>query len=134
MTDPYWQKSETVENILDLIPVTEEIQRNCLSWTENSSPLLFDQKHGFEGANVHKDEMYNTLFAPQCEQLDQFIQIDLEIIMGNFCLRIANQMGNVLEGNLHSPSDELREETKNASTTNAAASCFYIKFRKYHIV
>ena len=30
-------------------------------------------------------------------------------------------MKSVLEGNLHNPSDELREERKNAPTTNAAS-------------
>ena len=52
------------ENILDLNPVIDEIQRNCLSWSEDSPSLLFDQKPGFEGADVHKDEVYNALFAP----------------------------------------------------------------------
>ena len=109
VTGPYWRKCETVENILDLNPVIEEIQRNCLLWSEDSSPLLFDQKPGFEGIDVQKDEVYNALFAAKPEQLDQFTQIALEIIMHNVCLTIARQMESVLEGNLHSPSDELRE-------------------------
>ena len=41
--------------------------------------------------------------------------------MGNFCLTMVRQMKSVLEGNLHNPSDELREERKNAPTTNAAS-------------
>ena len=36
VTGPYWRKCETVENILDLNPAIEEIQRNCLSWSEDS--------------------------------------------------------------------------------------------------
>ena len=32
---------------------------------------LTDQKPGFEGADAHNDEVYNALFAPQSEQLDQ---------------------------------------------------------------
>ena len=32
LTGPYWRKCETVENILDLSPVIEEIRGNCLSW------------------------------------------------------------------------------------------------------
>ena len=119
------------ENILDLNPVIDEIQRNCLSWSEDSPSLLFDQKPGFEGADVHKDEVYNALFAPQSEQLDQFTQIALEIIMGNFCLTIARQMESVLEGNLHDPSDELREETKNAPTTNAASKRIFSSFDRF---
>ena len=111
ITGPYWRKCEAVGNILDLNQVIEEIQRNCLSWSEDSSSLLFDQKPGFERADVHKDEVYkayNALFAPQSEQLGQFTQIALEIIMGNFCLTIARKMESVLEGNLHNLSDELR--------------------------
>ena len=138
VTGPYWRKCETVENILDLNPVTEEIQRKCLSWSEDSSPLLFDQNPGFQGADVQKDEVYNALFAPQSEQLDEFTQIALEIIMGNFCLTIARQMENVLEGNLHNPSDGLREETKNAPTTNAASEQVFSFFdrliRKDHML
>ena len=96
--------------------------------SEDSSTLLFDQKPGFEGADVHKDEVYNALFAPQSEQLDQFTQIALEIIMGNFCLTIARQMESVLEGNLYNSSNELREETKNAPTTNAAFQRVFSSF------
>ena len=46
ITGPRWRKCETVD-ILDLNPVTEEIQRNYLSWSEDPSPLLFDEKPGF---------------------------------------------------------------------------------------
>ena len=99
-------------------PVIDDIQRNHLSWSEHSSP-------GFDG---HKDEVYNALLALQCEQLDQFTQIALEIIMGNFCLTIARQMESVLEGNQHSPSDKLREEAKNAPTTNAASERIFSSF------
>ena len=96
---------------------------------EDSSPLLFDQKPGFEGVDVLKDDVYNALFAPQSEQLDQFTQMALQIIVGNFCLTtIARQMESVLEGNLHNPSDELREETKNAPTTNAASERVFSSF------
>ena len=45
---PYWRKCEAVENILDLNPVIEEMQRNCLQWSEDSSTLLFDQKPDFQ--------------------------------------------------------------------------------------
>ena len=37
-------------------------------------------------------------------------------------------MESVLEGNLHNPSDELREETKNAPTTNAASERVFSSF------
>ena len=47
VTGPYWQKCETVENIIDLNLVIEEMQRNCLQWSEISSTLLFDQKPAF---------------------------------------------------------------------------------------
>ena len=56
---------------ISLNPVIEEIERNCLSWSEDSSSLVFDQKPSIEGADVYKDQIYNALFAPQPEQLDQ---------------------------------------------------------------
>ena len=75
-----------------------------------------------------KDEVYNALFGPQCEQLDQFTKIVLEIVMGIFCLAITWQMESVLEGNLHNPSGELREETKNAPTTNTGSESVFSSF------
>ena len=75
-----------------------------------------------------KDEVYNALFGPQCEQLDQFTQIVLEIIMGIFCLAIAWQMESVLEENLHNSSGEPREETKNAPTTNTRSESVFSSF------
>ena len=48
--------------------------------------------------------------------------------MGIFCLGIAWQMESVLEGNLHNPSGELREETKNAPTTNTGSECVFSSF------
>ena len=37
-------------------------------------------------------------------------------------------MENVLEGNLHNPSDQLREETKSVPTTNAASEQVFSSF------
>ena len=37
-------------------------------------------------------------------------------------------MENVLEGNLHNPSDQLREETKSVPTTNAASKQVFSSF------
>ena len=34
----YWQKGETVENILDLNPVIEVMQKNCLQWSHSVHP------------------------------------------------------------------------------------------------
>ena len=62
VTGPYWRKCETVENIIDLNPVIEEMQRNRLQWSEDSSTSLFDQKPGFSHADIHKDNLYDVLF------------------------------------------------------------------------
>ena len=34
----YWQKGETVENVLDLNPVIEVMQKNCLQWSHSVHP------------------------------------------------------------------------------------------------
>ena len=48
--------------------------------------------------------------------------------MGNFCLTIARQLESLLEGNLHNPSNELTEETKNVPTTNATSERVFSSF------
>ena len=47
------------------------MQRNCLEWLEDSSALFFDQKSGFSGAHIHKDNLCDELFQLQNDELDQ---------------------------------------------------------------
>ena len=48
----------------------EEVQRNCLQWSEDSSMLLFDQKPGFSDADIHKYYLYDALFQIQNDGFD----------------------------------------------------------------
>ena len=77
VTGLYWWKCETAENILDLNSVTGQIQIHCLQLLEYSSDLLFDQGYGFSGADIHKDNLYNTLFQLQNDVLDQLTLVTL---------------------------------------------------------
>ena len=94
------------ENILDLNQVIEEMQRNCLQWSEDSSILLFDQKRDADIADIHKDSLYDALFQIQNDELDQLTLVALEIAMAYFCLTVAWQMEEVLQGKLHNPSEQ----------------------------
>ena len=131
VTGPYWRKCETVENILDLNPVVEEMQRNCLHWSEDSSTLLFDQKAEFSDADIHKDNLYDALFQIQNDELDRLILVALEIIMSYCCLTVARQMEEVLCGKLHNPSEELRNEVAMAPTTNSVSERVFGSFDRY---
>ena len=131
ITGPYWQKCETVENILDLNPVIEENQRNCLQWSENSSTLLFDQKPGFSDVDIHKDNLYDALFQIQNDELDQLTLVALEVIMGYFCLTVARQMEEVLHGKQYNPSEELRNEVAMAPTANSVSERVFGSFDRY---
>ena len=69
VTGLYWWKCEAVENILDPNSVTGQIQIYCLQLLEYSSNLLFDQRYGFSVADIHKDNLYYTLFQLQNDVL-----------------------------------------------------------------
>ena len=69
------------------------MQRNYLQWSEDSSTLFCDQKPGFSDAEIHKDNLYD-------DELDRLTLFAIEIIMGYFCLTVARQMEEVLQGNL----------------------------------
>ena len=120
ITGPYWRKCESVPNILDLNEIVQELQNNCIAWANDASPLLYEEKPGFTGADIHKDNIYEALFRESDDpELDAKTIWALELIMIEFCKTISNQMKDVLEGgNLHNPSEELRQQTKDAPTTN----------------
>ena len=131
VTGPYWRKYEAVENILDLNPVIEEMQRNCLQWSEDLPTLLFDQKPGFSDADIHKDNLHDALFQIQNDELDRLTLVALEIIMGYFCLTVARQMEEVLHGKLYNPSEELRNEVAMAPATNSVSERVFGSFDRY---
>ena len=120
VTGPFWRLCESVPNILDLNPAIREIQANCLAWTDDASPMLFNQTPAFAGASVHRDEVFESLFQKTTEEMDLLTIAALELILGNCCVTIVNQMKDVLEGGpLANPSAQLREQTKSSPTTNA---------------
>ena len=131
VTGPYWRKCETVENILDLNPATEEMQRKCLQGSEDSSTLLFDQKAGFSDADIHKDNLYDALFQIDNDELDRLTLVPLETIMGYFRLAVARQMEEVLQGKLHNPSEEFKNEVQAAPTTNSVSEREFGSFDRY---
>ena len=131
VTGPYRRKFQTVENILDLNPVIEEMQRNCLQWSEDLSNLLFDQKPGFSDANIHKDNLYDVLFQIQIDELDRRTLFALETVMSYFCLTVAGQMEEVLQGKLHPLSEELKNEVVMAPTTNSVSEKLFRSFDRY---
>ena len=95
------------------------------------STLLFDQKPGFSNADIHKDNLYDALFHIQNDEFDQLTLVVLEIIMGYFCLTVARQMEEVLQGKLHNPSQELRNEVAMAPTTYSVSERVFGLFDRY---
>ena len=120
----YWRKCETVENILDLNPVIEEIQRNCLQWSEDSPTLIFDQKSAFSDADIHKDNLYDASFQTLHDELDRLTLDALETVMGYFCITVERQMEEVIQGKLYNSSEELRNLVAMAPTNSVSESVF----------
>ena len=48
--------------------------------------------------------------------------------MGYFCLTVARQMEELLQGKLHNPSEELRNEVATAQTTNSVSERVFETF------
>ena len=72
--------------------------------------------------------MYDVLFQIENDELDWLTLVALEIIMGYFCLTVARQMEEVLQGKLHNPSEELRNEVATAQTTNSVSERVFETF------
>ena len=51
--------------------------------------------------------------------------------MGYFSLTVARQMEEVLQGKLHNPSEELRNEVAMAPTTNSVSERVFGSFDRY---
>ena len=129
VTGPFWRLCESVPNILDLNPAIREIQANCLAWADDASPMLFNQTPAFAGASVHRDKVFESLFQQTTEEMDLLTIAALELILGNCCVTIVNQMKDVLEGGpLANPSAQLREETKSSPTTNALSERVFASY------
>ena len=75
--------------------------------------------------------MYDALFQIQNDELDRLTLVALEIVMSYFCLTVARQMEEVLQGKLHNPSKELRNEVAMAPTTNSVSERVFGSFDRY---
>ena len=75
--------------------------------------------------------MYDALFKIENDELDWLTLVALEIIMGYFCLRVARQMEEVLQGKLQNPSEELRNEVATAPPTNSISERMFGSFDRY---
>ena len=130
-TGRYWWKCEKTENISywrNKYAVIEEMQKNCLKWSEDSSTLLFDNKPGFSDSDIYKDTLHDVLFQIENDELDWLTLVAFEIIMGYFRLTVARQMEEVLQGKLHNPSKELRNEVATAPATNSVSERVFETF------
>ena len=90
------------------------------------------KKPGFWDADIHKDNLYDTLFQIQNDELDGLALVALEIVMSYFCLTVARQMEEVLQGKLHNPSEELRNEVAMAPTANSVSERVFGSFDRYN--
>ena len=129
ITGPFWRLCESVENILDLNKVIVELQNNMVLWTNDASELLFQQTPGFSSAVVHNDNLYLKLFEKRTTEFDELTIAALEIILGHCCITTQRQMKDVLEGGvLSNVTENLREETASAPTTNALSERVFASY------
>ena len=92
------------------------------------SALLVDQKHGFSDADIDKDNLYDALFQIQNDRLTL---LALKTVMGYFCLTVARQSEEVLQGKLYNSSEKLRNEVAMAATTYSVLERAFGSFDQY---
>ena len=131
VTGSYWIY-KTVENMLDLNSIIEQMQRNCLEWSEDSSALFFDQKSGFSGAYIHKDNLCDYLFQLQNYELDQLTLLTWEIIMGYFFLIVARQIEEVLQGKVHNHLKNCKGNSNGTTNKFCFRKSVWIIWQVYH--
>ena len=71
------------------------------------------------------------MFQIENDELDRLTLVALEIIMVKLCLTVARQIEEVLQGKLHNPSEELRNEVAAAPTTNSVSERVFGSFDRY---
>ena len=122
-TGPFFRLTENAKSVLDLNPHLQQMQKCFEQWSQDASPLLEGETlFKEEVVPIHRDEMYESLFKEQSEQLETFTQEALEIIFNSWMILLESQAQDQLPGGTYAtPSPELLAQAANVSATNMAS-------------
>ena len=75
VTGPFFRLTENAKSVLDLNSHLQEMQKCFEQWSQDTSPLLEGETlFNEEVVPIHHDEMYESLFKEQSEQLETLTQ------------------------------------------------------------
>ena len=122
ITGPFWRLVEGTSSILDLNGPLSHMLETFKKWSVDATPLL-EQEPLFHDVDIHKDPMYDELFADQQDaDFDTYTQVALEMVLTGIVLILERQAKDQLEGGKYfNPTPTLQESAKNVPTTNTVS-------------
>lgn len=123
VTGPFFRLTENAKSVLDLNPHLQQMQKCFEQWSQDASPLLEGETlFNEEVVPIHRNEMYESLFKEQSEQLETFTQKALEIIFNSWIILFERKAQDQLPGGKYAtPSPELLAQAANVPATNMAS-------------
>ena len=123
VTGPFFRIAENASSVLDLNPFLERMQAKFQEWSQDASLLLEGETLFDEAAvPIHRDEVYDSLFAGQEVQVEVLTQEALELIFHSWIILLERQAKDQLPGGKYSnPSPDLQTQAKNVPATNMAS-------------
>ena len=99
------------------------MQKSFEQWSQDASPLLEGETlFNKEVVPIHPNEMSESLFKEQSEQLETFTQEALQIIFNSWMILFERQAQDQLPGGKYAaPSPELLAQAANVPATNMAS-------------
>jgi E1A/CREB-binding protein len=121
ITGPFWRLIEKVGNVLDLNPHLVALQVKFKELASDASPLLRRETIFFVDIDLHKDEIFDSLFNNETNEpiLELYTQMVLEMSCGGMLLILERQAKDQLPGGRYyepSVTDQMRAST--VPTTN----------------
>ena len=122
VTGPLWRLVEGTASILDLNGPLSHMLETLKKWSVDATPLL-EQEPLFRDMDIHKDAMYNELFADQQDaDFQTYTQVALEMVLTGIVLILERQAKDQLEGGKYfNPTPTQQESAKNVPTTNTVS-------------
>lgn len=123
VTGPFFRLTENAKSVLNLNPHLQQMQKCFEQWSQDASPLLEGETlFNEEVVPIHRNEMYESLFKEQSEQLETFTQKALEIIFNSWIILFERKAQDQLPGGKYAtPSPELLAQAANVPATNMAS-------------
>ena len=119
VTGPMWRLFEKDGSILSLNPYLHRTMQKFQEWGSNAAPLL-EGEQLFYDIDIHKDEVYEALFAETGDpELDSLTQMALEIVINAMLIILDRQAKDQLpDGKYFEPSPELSRQAAAVPKTN----------------